>query len=180
MRGVVILVVHARAQQVGAEHLTALGLGAKAVGARKRALVGQVGAALLLIAVANAVETGQVGECLGRADDVVGGDGGVQVRQVDLDQLGTPVLQLPGGALNSGLDLGRQTLGLHKRGDDAHALALDAVVEMLGKVDGAIRLVQSYGSWPAPVSAFMASATSSTVRPKGPTWSSDEPKATTP
>lgn len=41
-------------------------------------------------------------------------------------------------------------------------------------------LVQSYGSWPAPVSAFMASATSSTVRPKGPTWSSDEPKATTP
>ena len=108
------------------------------MGARKRALVGQVGAALLLIAVANAVEAGQVGERLGRADDVVGGDGGVQVRQVDLDQLGALVLQLLGGALNSGLDLGRQTLGLHKRRDNAHALALDAVVEMLGKVDGAI------------------------------------------
>jgi len=108
------------------------------VGARKRALVGQVGAALLLIAVANAVEASQVGERLGRADNVVGGDGGIQVRQVDLDQLGALVLQLLGGALNSGLDLGRQALGLHKRGDDAHALALDAVVEMLGKVDDAI------------------------------------------
>ena len=77
------------------------------MGARKRALVGQVGAALLLVAVANAVEAGQVGERLGRADDVVGSDGGVQMRQVDLDQLGTLVLQLLGGALNSGLDLGR-------------------------------------------------------------------------
>ena len=38
--------------------------------------------------------------------------------------------------------------------------------------------VQSSGSRPAR--AFMASATSSTVRPKGPTWSSEEPKATTP
>ena len=138
MRGVVVLVVHARAQQVGAEHLTALGLGAKAVGARQRALVGQVGAALLLIAIANAIETCQVGERLGRADNVVGGDGGVQVRQVDLDQLGTLVLQLLSGTLNSGLDLGRQALGLHKRRDDAHALALDAVVEVLGKVDGTI------------------------------------------
>ena len=138
MRNVVVLVVHARAQQVGAEHLTAFGLGAKAVGARQRALVGQVGTALLLVAVANTVEAGQVGERLGRADDVVGGDGGVQVRQVDLDQLGALVLQLLGGALNSGFDLGRQALGLHKRRDDAHALALDAVVEMLGKVDGAI------------------------------------------
>ncbi len=138
MRSVVVLVVHARGEQVGAEHLTALGLGAKAVGTRKRALVGQVGAALLLIAIANAVETSQVGERLGRADDVVGGDGGVQVRQVDLYQLGALVLQLLGGALNSGLDLGRQALGLHKRRDNAHALALDAVVEMLGKVDGAI------------------------------------------
>ena len=108
------------------------------MGARQRTLVGQVGAALLLIAVANTVEAGQVGERLGRADDVVSGDGGVQVRQVDLDQLGALVLQLLGGALNSSLDLGRQALGLHKRGDDAHALALDAVVEMLGKVDGAI------------------------------------------
>ena len=60
------------------------------------------------------------------------------MRQVDLDQLGTLVLQLLSGALNSGLDLGRQALGLHKRGDNAHALALDAVVEVLGKVDGAI------------------------------------------
>lgn len=60
------------------------------------------------------------------------------MRQVDLDQLGALVLQLLGGALNSGLDLGRQALGLHKRGDNTHALALDAVVEMLGKVDGAI------------------------------------------
>ena len=41
-------------------------------------------------------------------------------------------------------------------------------------------LVESYGSRPAAVSAFMASATSSTLRPKGPTWSSEEPKATTP
>ena len=60
------------------------------------------------------------------------------MRQVDLDQLGALVLQLLGGALNSGLDLGRQALGLHKRRDDAHALALDAVVEVFGKVDGAV------------------------------------------
>lgn len=142
----------------------------------------RVGAALLLIAVANTVEAGQVGERLGRADDVVGGDSGVQVRQVDLDQLGALVLQLLGGALNSGLDLGRQAFGLHKRGDDAHALTLDAVVETLGKIDGAILAWCSRSGIVARsrVSAFMASATSSTVRPKGPTWSSDEPKATTP
>ncbi len=100
--GVVVLVVHARAQQVSAEHLAALGLGAKAVGARKRTLVGQVGAALFLIAIANAVEAGKVGERLGRADDVVCGDGGIEVRQVDLDQLGTLGLQLLGSALDSG------------------------------------------------------------------------------
>ena len=41
-------------------------------------------------------------------------------------------------------------------------------------------LVESHGSRPPAVSAFMARATSSTRRPKGPTWSSEEPKATTP
>ena len=41
-------------------------------------------------------------------------------------------------------------------------------------------LVESLGSRPTAVSAFMASATSATLRPKGPTWSSDEPNATTP
>ena len=48
------------------------------------------------------------------------------------------------------------------------------------KSTGQSWLVQSYGSLPAPTSAFMASATSDTLRPKGPTWSSELPKATTP
>ena len=88
LRGEVILVVHARGQQVGAEQLTALGLGAKAVRTALGALLGKIRAAGLLISVANTVEASEIGKRLGGPDHVVGSDRRIEVRQIDLDELG--------------------------------------------------------------------------------------------
>ena len=92
--------LNAAGEQVGAQHLAALGLHAKAASTRAGALVCQVGTTLLLETVAHAVKARQVGERLSGADDVVRGDGSVQMRQVDLDQLRALGLQLRGSFLD--------------------------------------------------------------------------------
>ncbi len=179
LRSVVVLVVHARAQQVGAEHLTALGLGAEPVRAALGALLGERGASGLLIAVPHAVKAGQVGERLGRADYVIGGDGGIQVRQVDLNKLRALLLKRARRRLDRGLDLEGQPRRIHERGNDAHAQALDAVVHMRGKaaLDVLARAVERV----APARGERIEREGDVLdRAKGPTWSSDEPNATTP
>ncbi len=86
--GKVVLVVHARGQHVGAEQLTALGLGAKAARTALGTLLGQLRAAGRLRSVADAVDARAIGQRLGAPDHVVGGDRRNEVRQIDLDELG--------------------------------------------------------------------------------------------
>ena len=106
--------------------------------AGERGLLGQGGAALLLVAVAHAVKAGQVGEGLAGSYDVVGRDGGGQVGKLHLDDLGTLVGQGAGGGLHGGLDLVGEAGGLHERGDHAHDATLNGVLQVLQEVDGAV------------------------------------------
>jgi len=101
-------------------------------------LLGEGGTALLLIAVANAVKAGEVGEGLARGDHVVGGDGRRDVGEVDLDDTGSLVLECPGSGPNRNPDLGRETLGLHERRHDAHATSLHGFLEVLEEVHGTV------------------------------------------
>ena len=101
------------------------------------ALLGQGGAVGLLVAVAHTVEAGEVGEGLAGAQHVVGSDGGVEVGKLHLDELGALLAQGLGGGGDGGLDLCGEAVCLHEGGDDADALAGDAVLEVLREVDRA-------------------------------------------
>ena len=92
---VVIGVVEARRQHIGADHDPALHLGAEAFGAGLFIHLGdavalpQLGAA----AVAHAVVAREVRRRLGRRDHVIGGQRVFGVRQRDVDDLGARVAQ---------------------------------------------------------------------------------------
>ena len=95
LRRAVVRVVVAAGQGVGAQHDPALHLGAEAGLAgqahdlldRARAVVADP------LAVAHAVELGQVARRLAGQDQVVGGQRVVEARAGDLDDLGTQLLQ---------------------------------------------------------------------------------------
>ena len=56
------------------------------------------------------------------------------VGQLHLHDVGAEGAQVLGGLLHLGLDLGREALGLHERGHDADAHALDPVGEVRREV----------------------------------------------
>jgi hypothetical protein len=84
----VVGVVVAGGEHVGAQDDAALDLVAEALGAALLVHVQQVLGVRRAVAVAHAVEAGQVGGGLGRGDEVVGGDGVLREPQVHGNGLG--------------------------------------------------------------------------------------------
>ena len=91
----VIGVVVSRAERVGAEHDSPLHLGAEALLTGRHVLLDQVVPTAGLEPVARAVVARQIRACLGRRDDVVGGQRHVAVRQTDLLDRGALLLEQP-------------------------------------------------------------------------------------
>ncbi len=81
----VIGVVVAAAQDVGAEDDAAFDLGAEAFLAGASVMVQEVGGVFRAMAVADAVETGEIGGGFGGREDVIDGDGVFGVREGDFD-----------------------------------------------------------------------------------------------
>ena len=135
-------------------------------------------------AVAHGVEAGEVRRALARRDQVVRGQRVLEVRAADLDDLGARArARCRRPASNGGEHAGLVALAAELAHDaDAHAAQV-AARRLRGPprrpaATGRGIDVESHGSCPAITSC--SSAASSTVRPNGPAWSSEDENAISP
>ena len=102
----VVGVVVPAAEDVGAEDDAALDLGAEAFLAGAAVMVEEIGGVLGAMAVADAVEAGEIGGGLGGGEDVIDGHGVIGVREGDFDDLGAEGFVMLDGAQDGGVYLG--------------------------------------------------------------------------
>ncbi len=125
LRAAVVGVVVAGAQRVGAEDYPALDLGAEPGLARRRhdVLDGAAAGRVHAEAEAHRVELGEVARRLRGEDQVVRGDGVLEVRGGDLDDLGAGLLEQVERLAEALRDAGLEALAVELLHDaDAHAL----------------------------------------------------------
>ena len=91
-------------------------------------LAAQILVAFLAVAVAHAIEAGQVGERLARAKHVVSADGGIDMRQIDLDDGCAGGLKLGSGLGHALRNLEGQPLGIHEAAHHADAHTRDILL----------------------------------------------------
>ena len=84
--------------------------------------------ALVAQTVAHRVEASQVGERLAGAEHVIGADGGIDVRKLDLDKLSSGGFELGGGFERALADFSREAVRFHELFHDAYAHALDTLL----------------------------------------------------
>ncbi len=102
----VVGIVVAVAEHVGAQQDAALHLGPEGLAARALIHFQQIGVFGGAVAVAHTVVAAQVGAGLGRGDDVVGRNGQLGARQIDVEQGSTQPLALAQGGAHGGQHVG--------------------------------------------------------------------------
>ncbi len=178
----VVGVVVARREREGAEDDAALHLGAEAAVARlRRTWRCRSAVARRAQAVAHAVVAGEVARGLGGGDEVVGRDGVRQVGKRDLDHAPRPPARARASASRKRGHRLRLDALAEERPGHADAQAVGAAAERArrsrGRARPALRGVERVAAGRGPV---QRGPRPRRVRASGPTWSSEDAKATRP